>query len=65
MSTIELEQRIGRAQLRIEQMRIHVAMLHPSQRATEARSLQAATSELTQLIEQLRQQARCSAPKAA
>ena len=56
MSTNELDQRIARIRLRIEQMRIHLAMLHASRRATEAGPLQAAISELTELTQQLKQQ---------
>ena len=52
MSRIELEQQIARAQLRIEQMRIYIAMLHPSQRAHEAALLHCAVLALDELIQQ-------------
>ena len=54
MSTIELDQRIARAQLRIEQMRIYIAMLHPSQRAHEAMLLSSALLDLKELTQQRR-----------
>ena len=52
MSPIALEQQIARAQLRIEQMRIYIAMLHPSQRAHEATLLHCAVLALDELIQQ-------------
>jgi hypothetical protein len=49
MSTTELEQRIARLQLRIEQLRIYIVMMHPAHRSAEAASLQAALKELADL----------------
>jgi hypothetical protein len=65
MSTTELEQRIARVQLRIEQMRIYVAMLHPSQRSAEAASLQAANQELHDLNAALNERRRAVRSPAA
>ncbi len=56
MSTTELQKRITRAELRIEQLRIYIAMLHPSQRSAEAGSLQAAIRELADLNAALNEQ---------
>jgi hypothetical protein len=52
MSKSELEERIARLQLRIGQMRIYIAMLHPSQRDSAARLLRFAIVELVELTEQ-------------
>ena len=49
MSTNELEQQIARLELRIEQMRIYIAMLHPSQRSAEAANLQSEIQEFNKL----------------
>ena len=51
MSTTELEQRIARTQLRIEQLRIYIAELHPSQRKHEATLLSSTLLELHELME--------------
>jgi len=52
MSIIELEKQIERAQLRIEQLRIFIAELHPSQRAHEATLLGSAILESNELMQQ-------------
>jgi hypothetical protein len=52
MSIIELEKQIARAQLRIEQLRIYIAELHPSQRAHEAPLLDSTIVELNELMQQ-------------
>ena len=52
MSATELEQRIERAQLRIEQLRLYIAMLHPSHRSHEATRLRPTILELHELMEQ-------------
>jgi hypothetical protein len=65
MSTIDLERQIARTQMRIEQMRIHLAMLHPSQRASEAEALEATIAEMDELTQQLKRQHQYPAPKAA
>ena len=49
MSTNALDRQIARLQLRIEQLRIYIAMLHPSQRSTEATHLKSAIQELNTL----------------
>jgi hypothetical protein len=56
MSTRELEERIARAQLRIEQLRIYIAMMHPAHRSAETASLQAALNELADLNAALNEQ---------
>jgi hypothetical protein len=56
MSTTDLEQRIARLQLRIEQLRIYIAMMHPAHRSAEAASLQAAIRELNDLNAALNEQ---------
>ena len=45
-----LETVINRSEIIVEQMRLHIAKLHPSQRSHDARSLETALEDLNKLI---------------
>lgn len=45
-----LETLIHRSEIIVEQMRLHIAQLHPSQRIHDARSLETALEDLNKLI---------------
>jgi hypothetical protein len=47
----DLERDIARAELRIEQLRIYIAMLHPSHRRSEGAHLRSSIVELNRLLE--------------
>jgi len=51
MSDMDLEWQISRAEMRIEQLRIAIAMLHPSQRTPETQGLKSLLLELERLTQ--------------
>jgi hypothetical protein len=57
MSDMDLEWQISRAEMRIEQLRIAVAMFHPSQRTPQAQHLKSLLLELDHLTEMRRKTA--------